>query len=215
MNILAIDGALGTFACAVLSDGKIIYRTIESNVALEAGLALVAGALADAQLSSGDIQRLAIGTGPGTFTGLRIAVSYAKALALGWERPLCAIGSFDALEYGLTASKRAAVICARPGVCSARIVIGDAQERLSGRTAEVCDAIARAAAQAPITVSGAPEDVRAALGERGILVHTYVSPEPPAAAIARLAAVRPCAKSLHEVRADYGELPAARVPDFR
>ena len=57
------------------------------------------------------------------------------------------------------------------------------------------------------------EDVRAALGERAIDVTTLPrAVEPAALAIAMLAAQRDPAASLHEVRADYGELPAVSVP---
>jgi hypothetical protein len=37
---------------------------------------------------------------------------------------------------------------------------------------------------------------------------------PPAAAVALLGVITPAAASAHEVRADYGELPAAKVPRF-
>jgi hypothetical protein len=64
-----------------------------------------------------------------------------------------------------------------------------------------------------IYVVGHAEDVLAALGERGIHVHTLTRViEPAALAIATIAAQREPARSLHEVRADYGELPAAKVP---
>jgi len=63
-----------------------------------------------------------------------------------------------------------------------------------------------------MTGNGA-EDVRAALGERAKDVTTLPRAiEPAALAIALLAAEREPARSLHEVRADYGELPPARVP---
>jgi hypothetical protein len=60
---------------------------------------------------------------------------------------------------------------------------------------------------------GAPEDVLAALAERGLNVNA-IAPlvAPAAAAIALAARTAPPARTPHEVRADYGELPAANVP---
>ncbi len=60
---------------------------------------------------------------------------------------------------------------------------------------------------------GAPEDVLHALAERGIIVRPIDPTVLPAAAAAALAASQHTPpKSMHEVRADYGELPAARMP---
>ena len=46
------------------------------------------------------VDRIAVGIGPGSFTGLRIAIAYAKSLAQAWHLPLVPISSFDLLEYG-------------------------------------------------------------------------------------------------------------------
>jgi hypothetical protein len=64
-------------------------------------------------------------------------------------------------------------------------------------------------------VVGAPKDVLDALAERAIIVRAFEPAVTPAAAAAALAAgFRTPPKSLHEVRADYGELPAATPPRF-
>ena len=44
-----------------------------------------------------EIDAVAVGKGPGSYTGLRIGVSFAKGLCYGIEKPLIAIGSLDAL----------------------------------------------------------------------------------------------------------------------
>ena len=44
-----------------------------------------------------DIDAVAVGKGPGSYTGLRIGVSFAKGLCYGLSRPLIAIGSLEAL----------------------------------------------------------------------------------------------------------------------
>ena len=121
MNVLAVDGALGGFSAAVAGDGGVAGCSFESgNVALERGLFAVSAVLRDAGQRPAEIDRLAVGVGPGTFTGLRIAIAYAKALAAVWERPLVPIDSFDILEFGRTFDDVLTVVVGRPGVISAR-----------------------------------------------------------------------------------------------
>jgi tRNA threonylcarbamoyladenosine biosynthesis protein TsaB len=215
MNVLALDGALGAFSAAVARDGRIVASRCEAgSVALERGLAMAQAALDDAQLAPRQIDRLGVGIGPGGFTGLRIAIAYAKSLAAVWERPLVPIESFDLLEFGGRFKRVLAVVVGRPGVISARYKSAFETRRASGRIAEVLDELLPAT-EGMVEVVGAPKDVLHALAERGIIVQ-LVKPvvTPPAAAAALVAALRTPAKSLHEVRADYGELPAAKLPRF-
>lgn len=211
MNVLALDGALGAFSAAVASDGEILGSRCEAgNVALERGLAIIAELLAGTGRKPPELDRLAVGIGPGTFTGLRIAVTYAKALAQAWERPLVPISSFDLLEFGRSLDRVLAVVVGRPGVISARYRSGTQTRRASGAVAEVLDAVLPARWEGTLSVIGAPKDVLRALDERALIVRTFDALVTPAAAAAALAAASRVPGSLHEVRADYGELPAVR-----
>jgi tRNA threonylcarbamoyladenosine biosynthesis protein TsaB len=213
MNVLAVDGALGAFSAAIACGDRIVASRCEpGNIALERGLALVEAVRCDARLQSSEIDRLGVGTGPGGFTGLRIAITYAKSLAAAWSRPLVSISSFDLLEFGSNYDPVLAVVVGRPGVISARYRHGRRSERASGRIDEVLDKLPFEA-EGELRVIGAPKDVLHALAERGIIVHPIDPVVTPAAAAAALAASsRAPAKSLHEVRADYGELPAVTMP---
>lgn len=213
MIVLAIDGALGGFSAAVARDGAIAAsERLTGSVALELGLAAVRQVMSRAGVRAENLDRLAVGAGPGGFTGLRIAVSYAKSLAQAWRRPLVAISSFDLLECGVRADPALTTVEGRPGVISARLRQGERVERASGRIADVLDLLL-ANGPGRLTTFGAAKDVLAALAERGIVVHPYEPPvTPAAAAAAQLAAAREPASSAHAVRADYGELPAARIP---
>src|ERR1700694_102037 len=98
MRILALDAALGGFSAA-LDDGAQLQGVATGKPdALERGLAEIAQLLEAAKLRLRDLDRLAVGIGPGSFTGLRIAVAYAKSLAFGSGLPLVGVSSYDALE---------------------------------------------------------------------------------------------------------------------
>jgi tRNA threonylcarbamoyl adenosine modification protein YeaZ len=217
MNVLAIDGALGQFSAAVASGGTIASSVaLEGNVALEAGLAGVRDVMASAGVRANDVQRIAVGIGPGGFTGLRITVTYAKALAQAWKLPLAGISSFDILEYGRTSSRVLSIVVGRAGIISARYREGGDERRASGPVTDVLRVVLPSADARPLDVVGAPEDVLACLAEGGFIVNALPSdPMPPACALALAGARARVATNIHEVRADYGEAPAAKVPSFR
>jgi tRNA threonylcarbamoyladenosine biosynthesis protein TsaB len=62
---------------------------------------LLEEALAQAGLTWDDVARICVGTGPGGFTGLRLGVSTARALAQGRGLPLVGVSSLEALARGV------------------------------------------------------------------------------------------------------------------
>jgi tRNA threonylcarbamoyladenosine biosynthesis protein TsaB len=217
VKVLGIDGALGGFSAAIVSGPSILAkRWAAGNVALEAGLSEVSAVLREAHVAPHGLDRVAVGCGPGGFTGLRIALAYAKSLAQAWRRPLVAIDSFDLLEFATAHDRVLTVVVGRPGVISARLRDGTRVTRASGWIADVLDALSLNGDTDPLPVVGASEDVLSALAERAIAVSPVPSSVTPAACAAALAAsAREPAPSVHAVRADYGELPAARVPRLK
>ena len=53
--------------------------------------------LRETGITPDELDAVAVGKGPGSYTGLRIGVSFAKGLCYGLQKPLVAIGSLDAL----------------------------------------------------------------------------------------------------------------------
>ena len=226
MNVLALDGALGAFSAAVACDGVVAAaRTQAGSAALERGLSAVDSVLEATRLRPDKLDRLAVGIGPGRFTGLRIAIAYAKSHRGRLE---ATAGS----DFVVRSARVRRVIRARldgRGGATGRH-LGSLPRRFADAS---CIGADRRGARRPSTaalggfagddtlrrrlldVVGAPEDVLHALAERGIIVRSFDPAVTPAAAAAALAASsRTPPKSVHEVRADYGELPAAKPPRF-
>jgi tRNA threonylcarbamoyl adenosine modification protein YeaZ len=209
MIVLGIDGALGGFSAAVARDGELLASFhLPGNVALEQGLQGVDLAMRRAAVRPKDVDRIAVVTGPGSFTGARIAISYAKALALGWKCPLAGVGSFDCLEAGLHLEEPVlTVVRGRKGVISVRYRGGGGGTvRASGYVRDVLDGLALPLSG--LSVVGQAQDVLPALAERGGSVMIVDPALFPAASAAALLGVRLSpAESAHQLRADYGELP--------
>ncbi|HZD75283.1 MAG TPA: tRNA (adenosine(37)-N6)-threonylcarbamoyltransferase complex dimerization subunit type 1 TsaB [Actinomycetota bacterium] len=71
---------------------------------------MVRQVLERAGLDHGELAAIAVGTGPGLFTGLRIGISSAKALAQAWRLPIVAVGSLDLLAFACRHAGR--LVCA-------------------------------------------------------------------------------------------------------
>lgn len=216
MIVLGLDAGLGSFSAALTCDGDPLAAIdLPGNVALEKGLQAVAGVLEQGGIKGADVDRLAVGIGPGSFTGVRIAISYAKSLSQGWRRPLIGVNSFDAIEAGLKGLQPPVltVVRGRAGVVSVRFFDRGHYRRDSGYVKDVLGRLGSPGGR--LTVIGDTQDVLAGLAERG----WTVTPEermilPAALAVATIAGGREPAASFHEVRADYGELPAAKIPNL-
>ncbi len=76
-------------------------------------LPMVDDLLREQALAPSQIDALAVGAGPGSFTGLRIAMSVAQGLAFGWQKPLIPVNSLQAMAYAVKSTSRSQrVVCA-------------------------------------------------------------------------------------------------------
>ena len=209
---LAIEGALGGFSCALLGAGLEQHRSLPAQSSLEGGLRAIGGLLEDAGIPLTGLGGIAVGLGPGSFTGVRIAIAYAKSLAFGAGLPICGVSSYDALAPLDPACPALIVVSGRLGVVCARLRGCGADFQKCGKTEDVVAAVAERCAGS-LEVTGAPEDVLAALGERRISVQNRAPRESvTAVAIAKIARERGFDRNVHALAPDYGELPAVTVP---
>ena len=212
MKILALDAALGGFSAALDDGTRISVASTGRADALEQGLGRVDELLHGAGLRLRDLDRLAVGIGPGSFTGVRIAVAYAKSLAYAAGLPLVGISSYDALEPEAAPLPVLTVVRGRRGVICARLRDGSAPATACGAVAAVLDRLL-AAEPGLVHIAGNTEDVLSEIAERGWTVRVLPTRAAvPAVAIAQLARTRVPSPSPHALAPDYGEPPAVSVP---
>ncbi len=97
-TVVAIDAATDVCSVAVLC-GNDLTELVETvgNKHSDRALPMIDAALARAKLTLGDIDLLAFGAGPGSFTGLRIACGIAQGLAYGKRKRVVPVGNLRAL----------------------------------------------------------------------------------------------------------------------
>lgn len=113
MKLLALDTATEACTVAVQSDGAVIERFELGCQHSERILPMVLEVLAEAGLTLTQLDAIAFGRGPGSFTGLRIGAGVTQGLAFGADLPVVAVSSLAALAQGLDASKVLAAFDAR------------------------------------------------------------------------------------------------------
>lgn len=132
MNILGLDTSTPASAAAVhRDDGATFARDPAPETLLGSPahsrelLPAAAAALSEAGLEWTDLDMVAVGIGPGAFTGLRIGVATGRALAAAHELELRAVSSLAALARGIDSPLRLPLIDARRGEVFAALYEGE------------------------------------------------------------------------------------------
>ncbi|MGF1552404.1 MAG: tRNA (adenosine(37)-N6)-threonylcarbamoyltransferase complex dimerization subunit type 1 TsaB [Paracoccaceae bacterium] len=114
--ILGIDTSAGQCAVAVISGDTLIARAAEPMAKghAERLFPLIETALAESGLGVEGLRRIAVCTGPGSFTGLRVGVAAARGLAMGRGLPAIGVTRFEAIAAQIARPRR--LNCDRLGV---------------------------------------------------------------------------------------------------
>ena len=120
MNLLALDTATENCSAALLCGERLIERSeLAPRRHAELILPMIDSLLGEAGLSRRSLHGIAVGRGPGAFTGVRLAISVAQGLALGLDIPVVPVSSLAALAQDAPAETHGdavlAVIDARMG----------------------------------------------------------------------------------------------------
>lgn len=109
--VLAVDTSQGT-SVAVLVEGKVVSELAESNPMRHAENigTLIASCIEQSGVSSSEVTDVAVGVGPGPFTGLRVGIAAAKMFAAGSTAKLHGVGSLDAIAFDLALTEPTLVI---------------------------------------------------------------------------------------------------------
>lgn len=211
MRILALDTCLPACSVAVLDRKGVLASASESMMKghQERLATMVREVMQAAGLGFSDLDRIGVTVGPGSFTGLRVGVAFAKGLSAALGVPCVGVGTLEALAGGADGLV-AAVVDAKRGQVYLQ-VFEDGRPLMAPDALELGTAAARLVelcAGRPVTLigSGAP---LLAPALPGATVKTAVAPDP--ADIARAAAkVRsPTPPKPLYLRAPDAKLPAA------
>lgn len=104
-KILLIDTSTAVLSVGLALDGTVVQERVCTEARQQASLtAPLVKEMLDAQgMGVKDCDAICVGSGPGSYTGLRVGVSTAKGLAFGAGKPLIAVGTLDILAQSVLA----------------------------------------------------------------------------------------------------------------
>jgi tRNA threonylcarbamoyl adenosine modification protein YeaZ len=162
------------------------------------------------------VDRIAVGIGPGTFTGLRIAASTAAGLALSTGLPVVGVSTLEALAASLTAGTgtRFPVLDARRGEVFVAAFDQEGVETLAPAAMPPEEAVRSVlATEGPVTVGG-PGAIRFA----GKFADAGISVGDPGSGIGRLSGLDVCRLGASAQVSESGQTPQPiyiREPDAK
>lgn len=106
MTVLAVDTCLAACSVAVIREGETLsWRSEPMTRGHQERLAsMTREAMKEAGLAFADLGRIGVTVGPGSFTGLRVGVAFAKGLAIALGKPCVGVGTLEAIAASLGAA---------------------------------------------------------------------------------------------------------------
>ena len=163
MLILAIDTALDACAAAVLDTdaAKIIAQESQpmKRGHAEALMPLIARVMKASGVAFTSLDRIAVTTGPGSFTGLRVGLSAARGIALAAEKPVVGLTTLTAYAAPFVGENSAhpiiSAIDARHDHVYFQVVSGDGSPLVKPKVAPISEALEASRFGAPHLVGNA------------------------------------------------------------
>ena len=102
MLILSFDTATDVATACLSRDGGVLGQraTHGRSTSAQHLLSDVDALLSEAEVETTDLEAIVVGTGPGTFTGLRIGLATGRGLGFALQIPVRGVSTLDALLYG-------------------------------------------------------------------------------------------------------------------
>jgi tRNA threonylcarbamoyladenosine biosynthesis protein TsaB len=174
MRVLAIDTALDACSAAVLDlnrGGVIASETLAMTRGhAEALMPLIARVMDQARIEFSELDRIAVTTGPGSFTGLRVGISATRGIALAAGKPAIGLSTLAGLAAPLIAADDStnvvAAIDARHDHVYLQVFGTGGRTLVSPRIATLRNAV-RAAAAGPARLIGSAAGLLAATWPKG------------------------------------------------
>lgn len=102
-SVLAVEAAGSACSAALWRDGAIVARrfALMEHGQAEALIPMVQAVMSEAGMGFESLDLIAASTGPGSYTGLRVGLAAARALASSAGKPLSGVDSFDCIRAGV------------------------------------------------------------------------------------------------------------------
>lgn len=210
MIVLALDTCLAACSVAVTDGERVLASRVEPMARghQERLAPLVAEAMAEAGLGFDALDRIGVTVGPGSFTGLRVGLAFAKGLAAALDIPAVGVGTLEALAWPYAGRVIAALDAKRgqvylQGFADSRAVTAPDVLPLETAAARVAELTPQ------VLVGTGAELLSQVVGDAQI----YTADHLDGLAVARLAALKPVVppKPLY-LRAPDARLPGGVLP---
>ena len=151
MKLLAIETSTEACSVAVLADGQVFARhELAPRRHTQLVLPWADELLAEAGLRKSQLDAIAVGRGPGAFTGVRLAIALVQGLALALDRPVLPVSTLAVLAMQGQGDDILAAIDARMG----EVYLGEFARDADGLVTATGEEIICPPARAPLPAAG-------------------------------------------------------------